>query len=133
MLIPGRGSVSMMDLTESEAGHAYQPGPRRVLLAISPVPPWPVRDGMSLRVSRVLQQLSSRWPIVLICPPGGETAAANGVEVVAEINFPKVAQWMYVPSQYEIEPVVRTVRSAVDTFEPAVALLWGGMEYLRQH
>jgi len=40
---------------------------------------------------------------------------------------------MYMPSQYEIEPVVGTVRTAVDTYEPTVALLWGGMEYLRQH
>ena len=113
---------------------SWDAGPsRKVLLAISPVAPWPVRDGMSLRVSRILQQLAPRWPIVLICPPGGETAAANGVEVVAEINFPKVSQWMYMPSQYEIEPVVGTVRTAVGTYEPTVALLWGGMEYLRQH
>jgi glycosyltransferase involved in cell wall biosynthesis len=101
-----------------------------VLLAISPVPPWPVRDGMSLRVSRILQQLSTRWAIVLISPPGGESAAANGVPLAAELSFPKGAQWMYVPSQYEVEPVVATVQAAVKDYEPAVALLWGGMEYL---
>ncbi|HJQ10606.1 MAG TPA: glycosyltransferase family 4 protein [Gemmatimonadaceae bacterium] len=88
---------------------------------------------MSLRVSRVLEQLASTWPIVLICPPGGESAQANGVELIAEVNFPNVEQWMYVPSQYDIEPVVKKVRETVQTFEPAIALLWGGMEYLRDH
>jgi glycosyltransferase involved in cell wall biosynthesis len=86
---------------------------------------------MSLRVSRVLRELSKDWSIVLICPPTGDSAAANGVELAAEITFPNVSQWMYVPSQYETAPVVKTVQNAVRSYEPAVALLWGGMEYLR--
>lgn len=125
--------LRVFDAATSESVATHGTGGRRVLLAISPVPPWPVRDGMSLRVSRILQQLATRWPIVLICPPAGETAAVNGVNVIAEINFPNVAQWMYVPSQYEIEPVVKTVRAAVEMYEPAIALLWGGMEYLREY
>lgn len=88
---------------------------------------------MSLRVSRVLKELSADWPIVLVCPPGGDSAAANGIDLVAEIAFPRASQWMYVPSQYETEPVVRTVQSAVNSYQPSVALLWGGMEYLRRH
>jgi glycosyltransferase involved in cell wall biosynthesis len=39
---------------------------------------------------------------------------------------------MYLPSQYDVEPVVRTVASAVEVYRPNVALLWGGMEYLRK-
>jgi len=105
---------------------------RQTLLAICPVSPWPVRDGMSLRVSRLLERLATRWEIVLVCPAGGETGDSNGVHLAAEINFPRLAQWMYVPSQYDIEPVVRTVAAAVEAHRPAATLLWGGMEYLRR-
>jgi glycosyltransferase involved in cell wall biosynthesis len=110
-----------------------KPRSRPTLLAISPIPPWPARDGMSLRVSRLLEHLASRWSIVLICPAGGEPAAANGVELAAEIAFPHVGKWMYVPSQYDVEPVVRTVSEAVRAHRPTLALLWGGMEYLSEH
>ena len=103
------------------------------LLVVSAVPPWPATDGMSLRVSRLLEQLASHWAIVLICPSGGETAAANGVAVTAEIRFPRVAQWMYLPSQYDVRPVARTVAEALRVHHPDVTLFWGGMEYLRQH
>jgi glycosyltransferase involved in cell wall biosynthesis len=109
------------------------PDQRQTLLAICPVSPWPVRDGMSLRVSRLLERLATRWNVVLVCPAGGETAASNGVALAAEINFPRLAQWMYIPSQYDIEPVVRTVAAAVETHQPVATLLWGGMEYLRKH
>jgi glycosyltransferase involved in cell wall biosynthesis len=88
---------------------------------------------MSLRVSRLLEHLSSRWRIVLICPASGQSATARGVELAAEIHFPRLAQWMYLPSQYDIEPVVRTVAEAVRVHKPAVALLWGGMDYLRDY
>ena len=88
---------------------------------------------MSLRVSRLLEQLASRWSIVLVGPFGGEQAAANGVALAAEIGFPRVAQWMYLPSQYDVKPVARTVAEAVRVHDPEVVLLWGGMEYLRQH
>jgi len=39
---------------------------------------------------------------------------------------------MYLPSQYDTEPVVDTVSEAVDAYHPAAALLWGGMEYLQR-
>ena len=52
---------------------------RLTLLAVSPVPPWPPLDGMALRVSRLLQELSAHWSIVLICPRGGESATENGI------------------------------------------------------
>jgi glycosyltransferase involved in cell wall biosynthesis len=101
------------------------------LLAVSPVSPWPSIDGMSLRVSRLLSELSQRWRIVLVCPSGGEPAAKHGVTLAGEINFPRSSRWMYLPSQYDVEPVTKTVAEAVNAYEPGVTLLWGGMEYLR--
>jgi glycosyltransferase involved in cell wall biosynthesis len=108
-----------------------EPAARATLLAISPVPPWPPRDGMALRVSRLLRELASRWQIVLICPNGGESAAVNGVALRAEVNVARGGQWMYLPSQYDVRPFVKTVAETVQLYRPDFALFWGGMEYLR--
>jgi glycosyltransferase involved in cell wall biosynthesis len=108
-----------------------EPDSRPTLLAISPVPPWPPLDGMALRVSRLLQELSPRWSIVLICPTGGESAAENGVALCAEINVDRTGLWMYLPSQYDVRPFVKTVGETIRIHRPSVALFWGGMEYLR--
>jgi glycosyltransferase involved in cell wall biosynthesis len=105
--------------------------PRPTLLAISPVPPWPPSDGMALRVSRLLQELSPRWSIVLICPTGGESGAENGVALCAEINVDRAGPWMYLPSQYDVRPFVKIVANTIRAHRPSIALFWGGMEYLR--
>lgn len=107
------------------------PESRPTLLAISPVPPWPPLDGMALRVSRLLQELVPSWSIVLICPAGGESAAENGVSLYAEINVNRSGPWMYLPTQYDVRPFVKTVAQTIRAHRPSVALFWGGMEYLR--
>ena len=116
----------------SRAASVEEAESRPTLLAVSPVPAWPASDGMALRVSRLLQELSSRWSIVLICPAGGESAASNGVTLGAEITFDRDGQWMYLPSQYNVRAFVRIVAETIRAHRPSVALLWGGMEYLRR-
>jgi glycosyltransferase involved in cell wall biosynthesis len=106
-------------------------GIRPTLLAVSPISPWPEADGMALRVSKMLRELSRLWTIVLVCPAGGESGAANGVPLAAEIRFKRTGQWMYLPSQYDIGPVVGVVTEAIKAYKPRAAILWGGMEYLR--
>jgi glycosyltransferase involved in cell wall biosynthesis len=86
---------------------------------------------MALRVSRLLEELYPRWSIVLICPTGGASAAENGVTLRAEINVDRSGEWMYLPSQYDVRPFVKTVRETIRAHRPDVALFWGGMEYLR--
>lgn len=105
---------------------------RPILLAVSPVPPWPATDGMALRVSRLITELERSWSIVLICPSGGESGSANGVGLAAEINIPKNSKWMYLPTQYDVRPVVELVTEAIRKYKPQAALLWGGMDYLQQ-
>jgi glycosyltransferase involved in cell wall biosynthesis len=39
------------------------------LLAVCTLPPWPVMNGYSLRVSHLLQYLAGRWQITLVAPP----------------------------------------------------------------
>jgi glycosyltransferase involved in cell wall biosynthesis len=105
---------------------------RPTLLAVSPVPPWPASDGMALRVSRMLEELADRWSIVLVCPSGGDSAASHGVALAAEIRLTRTGEWMYLPSQYDVGPVLETVSEVLHVHRPRVALLWGGMEYLRR-
>ena len=45
------------------------------LLAVCTLPPLPVLDGYSLRVSHLLRHLAPRWSIILIAPPSGPIAA----------------------------------------------------------
>jgi glycosyltransferase involved in cell wall biosynthesis len=137
-----RSASASNNLFTQRANSALNSGPRTVrqlshyefpttLLAISPVPPWPPLDGMALRVSRLLEELATRWSIVLICPTGGESAAANGVSLKAEVNVRRSGEWMYLPSQYDVRPFVQIVKQTVGTHRPDLALFWGGMEYLR--
>jgi glycosyltransferase involved in cell wall biosynthesis len=129
MIEPSDRPVPLEKVLQREV--AKEPGVRRILLAVSPVSPWPASDGMALRVSRLLEELCSKWDIVLVCPDGGQRGATRSVALRAEINFERVAKWMYLPSQYDIAPIIKTVADAVETHRPNVALLWGGMEYLR--
>src|SRR2546423_427121 len=141
----GHGPIGSPGLTDKPRPLGFNPGVSDVevrigdgtrelrprVLAVSPVSPWPAVDGMSLRVSRLLAELAHWWRIVLVCPGGGESAAAHGVALAGQIDFPRTSRWMYLPSQYDVGPVTRIVAQAVDEYQPGVALLWGGMEYLR--
>jgi glycosyltransferase involved in cell wall biosynthesis len=121
--LAGAHSVSPM----SDTSEALRPK----LLAISPVPPWPAIDGLALRASRLLEELCKRWSIVLVCPSGGESALANGISLSDEIIVPRNSQWMFHPSQYDHEPLRNAVTEAIRVHNPALALLWGSMEFLR--
>lgn len=102
------------------------------LLAVSPVAPWPATDGMALRVSRLIEELTDRWDVILLTPAGSKSARAAGARVAAESHFPRTGQWMYLPSQYDVAPVVSAVARAIQAHAPHAAVLWGGMEYLQK-
>src|SRR5580765_1664430 len=95
---------------------ASRPRPR--LLAVPPVAPWPAIDGMALRVSRLIEELADRWDVVLVTPAESMSAHSAGVRVAAESHFPRTGQWMYLPSQYDVAPVVSAVARAVQTHAP---------------
>ena len=115
------------DITAARSPEALLPK----LLAISPVPPWPATDGLALRASRLLEELCKRWSIVLVCPSGGQSAFANGVPLAGEIIVPRNSRWMFNPSQYDHEPLRKAVTEAIRVHDPALALLWGSTEFLR--
>jgi glycosyltransferase involved in cell wall biosynthesis len=79
----------------------------------------------------MLEELARTWSIVLVRPEGGKSAAESGVNVLEEIVFPRTSRWMYLPSQYDTRPLVRSVSKAAQSHPPDVALLWSGMEYLK--
>lgn len=63
---------------------------RSSLIAVTPIAPWPVRDGYTLRVAHLLECLAADWDITLLAPDGhfppwlraGVPVALNGAATV---------------------------------------------------
>ena len=98
--------------------------PRR-LVAVSTLPLWPARDGISLRAVSLLQELATRWSVRLVAPPAGGGAPWPGVTMLPAA--PK-GRWSPAPEAATLAPVERAVRDTLAR-EPADALLlWVGAE-----
>jgi len=101
------------------------------LLVVSTVAVFPADNGFSLRAAELLPELSKRWSIVLVAPPGanGELAPASwGLEAVEPLRL--AGRWTYLPSQYDTSGVEATVRACAARWKPVAALLFGGAEYV---
>lgn len=103
---------------------------RPALLAAAAVPPWPVRDGYSLRVAHLLEQLADRWRLTLVSPaPDVDDRAA----APADLTWRPVGG---VPATTAL-PWRRERARLADRAEEllagngfAGALLWSGTEFL---
>lgn len=102
---------------------------RRKLLVVSPVPVWPTDNGYALRVAGVLPHLCTSWQVALVAPiHAGVECPPWGFAHVARVDLQ--ARWTYLPWQYETAPFRAEVSKLVRAFQPEVALLFGGAEYL---
>lgn len=96
------------------------------ILAISPACPWPIRDGFSLRATRLLEELRASWDIELLCDaPSPKAPAIPGVRVTPVVLDGPVrgVPWGFTSH--------RLVEAAVDRMKARsfdAALLWGGAE-----
>lgn len=113
--------------------------PKHKLLAVTPQPVWPVRDGLALRIHHMLEALSREWSVMLVT--GRDLAAGNcedsvghnhetGVATAQHITVPLDGRWRTDPTQYSTAPLLRAVGSLVQKEKPDVALLWPGAEFL---
>jgi polysaccharide biosynthesis protein PslH len=68
-------------------------GGRPSLLVVTPLAPWPVRDGHTLRVAHLVEALAADWDVTLLAPSGPVPAGieATGVLLPAASTFP----WHY--------------------------------------
>lgn len=104
--------------------------PGRVLAA-APVLPWPLENGLSLRVFNLLQRLTEDFEIVLVCPSHSVDVPEPLTEIgLADIRPVTVnAQWTFSPGQYDTSGMEAAVDHLLGTGFDA-SLLWIGTEYL---
>ena len=96
------------------------------LLAVCTLPPWPVLNGYSLRVSHLLEHLAAQWSITLIAPPIDAVPPAIARHVPVTLpNSGATYPWRF--DQTELRAALDRV-VADGTFDRA--LIWPGAEAL---
>lgn len=122
-------------MTPGTRAGSDSPRPRR-LLAVASFPPFPVVDGLTLRVCALLRELAADWQISLVAPPGKESGSQSFDSAEAA---PSVARFTrvqlegghtYWPYQYDPGPLVKAVGREIRAWRPDVALVWVGSEFL---
>lgn len=109
-----------------------RPGPA-VLLAASPVYPWPIRDGMTLRIGHLLEDLADRWRVVLASPPpdGADPREARGdgeSRLEAWLPVPVSGLTRALPTEEQSAAFGSTIRGWLDGHDADAALLWPATE-----
>lgn len=90
------------------------------LLAVCTLPPWPVRDGYSLRVANVLQQLAEQWDVTLLSPG---TAPPGMRHIGMALDGPGLTY----PWRFDNRALVAGISTAL-AGRPDRALIWPGAE-----
>jgi glycosyltransferase involved in cell wall biosynthesis len=104
---------------------------RNVLVAVAPIPPAPVDNGYSLRVSGILGELTRHWDTVLVAPPvpaGVETSLEDQLFDYISVDLGGSVATM--PWQLDIETLETAVSDVLRRLRPDAALLWAGTEVL---
>ncbi len=96
------------------------------LFAVSTLPPWPVRDGYSLRVANVLQGLAEKWDITLLAPAGPAGEALPGV--ARHVPLALTGPGLTYPWRFDNRPLAAAIGDVLRTAQPDRALIWPGAE-----
>jgi glycosyltransferase involved in cell wall biosynthesis len=96
------------------------------LLAVCTLPPWPVVNGYSLRVSHLLHHLAAQWSITLISPPFA--AAQSPIAQHVPVELP--TNGATYPWRFDQSELAATLDRAVATTRFDRALIWPGAEAL---
>ena len=94
----------------------------RRLLAVCTLPPWPVRDGYSLRVSHLLEGLARRWEITLLAP--GTIAPG----VTEHVRLDLAGTGLSYPWRFDNGPLAAAIEHCVAAVRPDRAVVWPGAE-----
>ena len=96
------------------------------LFAVCTLPPWPVRDGYSLRVANVVSRLAGRWDITLLAPLGPESERLPGVAEHVPLSL--TGPGLSYPWRFDNAPLVAAIERCVAATGPDRALVWPGAE-----
>ena len=96
------------------------------LFAVCTLPPWPVRDGYSLRVANLLSRLAVRWKVTLLAPlgPAGERLPRVAEHVPLVLTGPGLSY----PWRFDNAPLMAAIGRCVAATRPDRALVWPGAE-----
>ncbi len=92
------------------------------LIAVCTLPPWPVRDGYSLRVANILQSLAPAWTITLLAP--GTPPPGVATHWPLALSGPGLSY----PWRFDNRPLVAAIDQCVQADRPDRALIWPGAE-----
>lgn len=95
------------------------------LLAVCTLPPWPVRDGYSLRVFNLLRELAPRWSITLLAPDGGGRVALG---IADHVPLALQGHGLAYPWRFDGRPLRAAIDGLVRERRPDRALVWPGAE-----
>lgn len=90
------------------------------LLGVCTLPPWPVIDGLSLRVANLLRTLSADWDITLLAP-----GSAPGVRRHLPLSLQGTG--LSYPWRFDNRPLAAALEEALRE-RPDAALVWPGAE-----
>lgn len=90
------------------------------------MPPWPARNGYSLRVSHLLDALADRWSITLIAPPSDAVPAT----VTRHVPVLLSGRGVTYPWRFDQAPLRDALDRTLREHRPHRALLWPGAETL---
>ncbi len=103
---------------------------RRRLLAVCTLPPWPVRDGYSLRVFHLLRGLARSWSITLVAPAQAKLGPLIPETIARHIPVALEGHGLTYPWRFDPGPLREAVAEATARHDPACALVWPGAESL---
>ncbi len=92
---------------------------RPSLLVVTPLAPWPVRDGHTLRAAHLIAALAANWRVTLVAPPG---PVPDDVEAIA-VALPGASTF---PWRYDSTPLGAAVDGLRQPFDRA--LVFAGAE-----
>lgn len=97
---------------------------RPSLLVVTPLAPWPVRDGHTLRVANLLEALAPAWDVTLIAPAG---PVPPGVAEAIAVSLPQAST---VPWRYDASPLGEALDRMLGRRRFDRALMFAGAEAL---
>lgn len=107
-----------------------RPG-RPSLLAVSGLPPWPMRGGFSLRAAHLVRELARDWEITLIAPGAGPQSSGDPWPGVAHRPIDLGPRWQAVPrGGVECARLESAVARELSRRRPDAVLLWPGTEFV---
>jgi len=92
------------------------------LLAVCTLPPWPVRDGYSLRVANLLRPLARRWEVTLLAPGDPPPGVARHVRLALD------GPGRSYPWRFDNRPLAAALAALLPDARPDRALVWPGAE-----